>query len=379
MKILISPTALKGTLTAFEAAEIIASALPNRVEAIRCPVADGGDDTLECLIRGTGGRFVQATVSGPLEGRSVNARWGVAGDGSTAVVEMAEASGLRLLRPQAYDVLHATTYGTGQLLRFALDAGFRRILVGLGGSATTDGGMGCLRALGVRFFDIHGIELPDGGIHLSRLRRIDLSGLHPAVAQSTIIGLVDVDNPLCGANGAARTFAPQKGATPVQVDLLESALKQFEHVLLEYSAAEIGSLPGAGAAGGMGAGLAALCGARLTAGIDHVLDTLGFDGLLDRCDLVLTSEGRLDVQTLRGKAIAGIARRAQRAGKPVHAFVGQVQGDNELLCRLLGLSSITPITPPGVPVPNGIAQARHFLSSAVTVFLRSAGPTEMLS
>ncbi len=364
MRILIVPNALKGSLSAVEAAAIIARELEPRHVVTTLPIADGGDGTIDCLVLGTAGKRMNARVTGPIAGATIHAQWGMLGNGRTAVVEMAEASGLHLLRPDQYDVAHTTTRGVGELIGFALNAGIRDLWIGLGGSATNDGGMGCLAALGARFLDADGRTLPDEGIHLARLRRIDTSGLDMRLRQCRIVGLCDVNNPLTGPDGAATTFGPQKGASPELVRQLDEALTHFSGILRQTTGKDVAAIPGSGAAGGLGAGLAALVGAELRSGADAMLDLLGFDEALADSDLVITAEGRLDGQTMRGKGIAGVAARARRLQKPVIAFAGQVDGDPEALRQLLGLKEIRSIAPERIPLREAMDSARRYLQFA---------------
>ncbi len=371
MKVLIAPTALKGSLTARAAAQAMATALPTGMLPIICPVADGGDGTLECLVDGTNGMFFDTTVRGPVGRMNVRARWGVLGDGSTAVIEMAEAAGLRLLNRREYDVAHASSFGVGQLIRAALDAGYRRILVGLGGSATNDGGTGMARALGVRFLNRAGHELSEGGIWLNDLQSIDMRGLHPAVSQCVFSGLADVDSPLCGPEGTTKTFAAQKGASTAEIEQLESAMMRYAGVVKTLTGTDVLSLRRVGAAGGMGVALREFCRADLRSGIDFVLRTMKFDSLLQSCDLVLTAEGMIDSQTFQGKAIAGIAQRALFLNKPVHAFAGRVVGGPAVLAKSLGIASVRQISPSDIPTAEAMSRASEFLTDAVSRFLES--------
>jgi glycerate kinase len=270
-----------------------------------------------------------APVSGPLPGQLVEAHWGYAPATRTAVIEMAEASGLLLVPSGRRDPKLTTTRGVGELIRKALEEGARTIIVGIGGSATTDGGAGMAEALGVRFLDAAGAPLPQGGAALGRLRAIDRTEAHPGLREARVIVACDVRNPLTGPEGAAAVFGPQKGATPEDVALLDGALENYRRVVLEATGIDVQTVPGSGAAGGLGAGLLAFCGAELQSGIDVVLDATHFDDSLRLADLVLTGEGRIDAQSGSGKAVSGILKRAQAAGKPVLAIVGSVAGRPE--------------------------------------------------
>jgi glycerate 2-kinase len=365
MKVLIAPNALKGSLSAKEAASVMARSLPKDWDAILCPIADGGDGTLECLVDATGGEYYRTVVTGPFPSGKVSARWGRLGTTNTAVIEMAEAAGLRLISPQQYSASTTTTIGVGELILNALDAGFRTILVGLGGSATNDGGTGCARALGVRFLDSHGAELSPGGINLDKLRAIDLSNFDKRILQSEFVGLADVDTTLLGPAGATHIFGSQKGASDEDIRILDEALGHYTDIVQRQFRRDVAGLPGSGAAGGLGAGLIAFCGATIVSGIDHILDLVRFDELLRSCDLVLTAEGSIDEQTSHGKGIAGIARRALVFSKPVLAFVGKVGGDAAALCRQLNIKSIHQITPPAVADTEAFNRVKEMLSLKV--------------
>ena len=357
-RILICPNAFKGSLTAAEAARAIAEGIARAVapgqsasftpseqhgskpiETICLPLADGGDGTLQTLVEATGGTLHPLVVRGPL-GDSVQAAWGRLGGekSDTAIIEMARASGLCLLNPQQYDPYRASTYGTGELMRAALDAGCTTLLVGIGGSATNDGGAGMAQALGAHLLDAEGRELEPGGLALQRLACIEAEcPLLPVGV--TVYVACDVDNPLYGPEGAAAIYGPQKGATLEMVRELDTALRHYAAQLEQWSGKAVARVPGAGAAGGLGAGLMAFCGATLQPGTEMVLDATDFDGKLQGCRLVITGEGRLDGQTARGKLVAGVARRAQAAGVPVIALAGGVAPGAEELLREVGLTA----------------------------------------
>ncbi len=326
MKVLIAPQGFKGGVSALEAARAIergVRAAAPEAETVLVPVADGGDGTLNALVDGSGGQLFRSTVAGPL-GRPLQAAWGVMGDGQTAVVEMALASGLALLPPPRRNPRTTTTLGTGEIMREALDRGFTRIIVGLGGSATNDGGAGMASALGTRFLDAGGIPLPAGGAALARLARIDVSGLHPKLTEATVIGATDVTNPLCGPAGASAIYGPQKGASPEVVEELDSALENFARIVHRDLGQDVAERPGAGAAGGLGAGLMVFSGAELRPGIDMVCEVLGFDAQLEGADLVITGEGRADHSTIYNKAPVGVARRALALGVPTILLAGSL-------------------------------------------------------
>ena len=300
-------------------------ALPRASVTLR-PVSDGGEGFIDALIPFMGGTPVRTEVHGPLPGQRVRARWALVGKGTTAVIEMASAAGLTLVPPGKRDPRITTTFGVGELIRSARKRNVGSILIGIGGSATNDGGAGMASALGVEFLDSSGAPLTLGGASLVGLDRIDTKGLDSRLAQTAVTVACDVTNPLTGSDGASRIFGPQKGGAPAAVDLLDRALHRYAGVLRKDLGLDLESLPGSGAAGGLGAGLIAFCNARLSSGIDVVLDVTGFDDALGSSDLVLTGEGRIDAQTRSGKALSGILRRARARHVPVAAVAGSVEG-----------------------------------------------------
>ena len=333
MKIVIAPQGFKGNIPALAAARAIERGVRNALpeaEIRVAPVADGGDGTVEALVEGSGGEMFRKIVTGPL-GKPLEASWGAMGDGRTAVIEMAQASGLALTPPRRRDPRVTTTRGTGEIIGEALDRGFDRIIVGLGGSATNDGGAGMAAALGAAFLDAEGNLLPDGGAALARLERIDCSGLDPRLAGATVIGATDVTNPLCGPSGASAVYGPQKGASPDMVAELDGALGRFAAVVKRDMGLDVAERPGAGAAGGLGAGLMAFAGAELRSGIDMVCDVLGLDAHLEGASLVITGEGGADRSTAFNKAPAGVARRAAAYGVPTILLAGSLGPGHEEL------------------------------------------------
>lgn len=357
-QILVCPNAYKGSLSAVNAAEAmrqgILRALPEaQVDCL--PMADGGDGLLDTLVAATAGRMFEAMVTGPL-GTPVTARWGCLGGEQrhVAVVEMAEASGLRLVRPGETNPMIATTYGTGELMRLAAESGCKTLLVGIGGSATNDGGAGMAQALGARLRDSQGCDLEPGGAALERLASVERSDwLLPDTVQ--VLVACDVDNPLCGPEGASAIYGPQKGADPSQVARLDAALAHYAEVLADALGQQVREVPGAGAAGGLGAGLLAFCRATLRPGTDIVFEATDFERRLAKADWVLTGEGKLDAQTARGKGIAAVARRAQAAGKPVVALAGTVEKEAVTELRKQGLTTAFSI----VNGPLTLEQAMH--------------------
>jgi glycerate 2-kinase len=343
--VLIAADKFKGSLTAVEVAKYLTAGLRDGAPAVEVealPVADGGDGTVDAAVE-SGFTRRELDVTGPL-GEPVTAAFAL--NGGTAVVEMAEASGLRLLPPGVFAPLTATTYGSGELIRAALDAGARTIVFGVGGSATTDGGAGMLAALGARFLDGGGAPVPGGGGPLRGLVTADLSGLDPRLADTEVVLAGDVDNPLLGPTGAAAVYGPQKGASAADVAELDAALSHYVSVLagaLGTRAFEAASTPGAGGAGGIGYGALVGLGASFRPGIEVLLDVLGFAGALARADLVITGEGSLDEQTLHGKAPVGVAQAARRAGVEVVAVCGRLALEAEQLTAA-GISRAYPLS-----------------------------------
>ena len=344
LRIVIAPQAFKQSIGARAAAIAIQTGVLQAVpdaETVLIPVADGGDGTLAALIDTTGGRYFTAQVTGPL-GDTVSAQWGVMGDGQTAVIEMALASGLALIPDHRRDPRTATTYGTGQLMRAALDAGYTNLIIGLGGSATNDGGTGMAAALGARFLDSAGNPLPPGGAALAQLASIDTSNLRAGLAEVTIVGATDVTNPLCGDTGASAIFGPQKGATPEIVRELDGCLANLANVIESDLGLQVADTPGAGAAGGLGAGLIAFANCDLRSGIDMVCDALDFDASAADADLVITGEGRADRSTAFDKAPVGIARRSRALGLPTLLVAGSLGEGYDALYQH-GIDAIIPI------------------------------------
>lgn len=330
MKIIIAPDAFKGSLTANEAARAMEAGVRKvwpAAETIVRPVADGGEGTMETLVEATGGRFEEAVIHDPLR-RPIRARYGILGDGQTAVVELAEASGLTLLSEEERNPLETTTFGTGELIRRALDQGFRKFLVCLGGSATNDGGTGLLEALGLRLYDADGKLLQANGAALERMARLDVAKLDPRLAGCEFQIASDVQNPLIGEAGASAVFGPQKGANADMVRRLDRGLHQLADHIERTTGIALHHVPGAGAAGGTAGALIGFCHAKLASGIDLVLEKIGFEAQLKNADLVLTGEGKTDRQTLDGKALLGVARLAKRHRVPVVVISGGVERDD---------------------------------------------------
>lgn len=331
MHILIAPNAFKNSLDAASAAERIREGLLQSRLKPSCacfPVGDGGDGTAELLISHLKGETRNIETTDAL-GRKISSSFGWIGSQRLAVIEMADASGLRQLKPEEYNPLRATTYGTGRLLQAALDLSPQKIIMGIGGSATVDGATGILQALGLRFLDKDGMELNGLPESLSALHAIDSAGLDKRILETEFIILCDVENILLGADGAAAVFGPQKGATPEMVKILDAALARFREIALQQTGFDMGSVRHGGAAGGTAAGLAAFAGARLANGIDQFLEITQFDKALEKADLLITAEGSIDRQTLNGKAPYGVARKAKEKNIPVIGLAGKIPLDTD--------------------------------------------------
>jgi glycerate kinase len=376
VKIVVAPDKFKGSLSAREVGEAIKRGLVRvwpRSEVDVTPVADGGDGTAQALVDALGGRWLERDVRGP-DGRVVRAAFALLSDGSTAVVELAKASGLALIVAGQNDPRTATTYGTGELIAAAIDAGGRRVLVAIGGSATNDAGAGALTALGARFLDERGDPLPEGGAALARLASIDLVALESRLRGVTIEIACDVDNPLVGPGGASAVYGPQKGASPDVVSELDAALSRFSAVAADSNGANVRDVPGAGAAGGFGGGFLALAGARLVPGAVLVLDIIGFGRRLDGASLVVTGEGKLDRQTLAGKAPYAVAQAAKKRGIPVVAIAGSfdLRGDD---FERMGLDAATSIVPGPLSVEEAMLRAEELTADAAERLARAIGIT----
>ena len=357
MKIVIAPDSFKESLSAPDVAQAIGqgwlSVYP-KAEIVSCPMADGGEGTVDAVLAATGGERRELTVQGPL-GSPVKAHWGWLAD-RTAVIEMAAASGLHWVPSDQRDARVTSSYGTGELIRAALDAGAERIILGLGGSATNDGGSGLLRALGVRFLDAEGGDLPEGGAALATLERIDLSALDARLQQVQVEVAADVDNPLCGPRGASAVFGPQKGASPEQVEELDAALAQLGSVVTQALGEDFTQVPGVGAAGGLGFAAKAFFGAGFRPGIELVAELSGLSDAVQGADLVITGEGRLDAQSLHGKTPMGVAKVARAAGVPVIALAGSL-GEGYEQVREVGIDAAFSLAPGPMTLEQACAEA----------------------
>ena len=354
---------LKGTLSSADAARLLEGAARRHFPGCACvtvPMADGGDGTAAALVAACGGELRRARVCDPL-GRPVDAAYAML-PGGHAVIEMAAASGLPLLAPAEKNPLLTSTYGTGELVRAALDAGALDVTLAIGGSATNDGGMGCARALGARFLDASGRELAGRGADLARVASVDLTGLDARLARTELCLMCDVDNPLLGASGASAVYGPQKGATPAMVAELEAGMANYARVLATTFGRDLASAPGAGAAGGLGAGAMALLGARAVSGMARVLELTNFSALLEGADLCVTGEGHADAQTARGKVVTGVAAACEAAGVPCVAVVGGMGADAPR--SVPGVAAWVPTAIDAMPLDEALARAEELYSLA---------------
>ena len=371
MKIVIAPQGFKGSLDATRVAQAIEEgvkrALPQAVTVLK-PMADGGEGTVRALISASGGKIVSTRVTGPL-GDKVSAGWGIFPDGTSAVIEMAATSGITLIPSGRLNPLLTTTYGTGELILAALEHGCRSIIVGLGGSATNDGGAGMAQAIGARLLDKEGRDLLPGGAALIKLQHIDVSAIDTRITDSEILAATDVTNPLCGEKGSSAVYGPQKGATPEMVEQLDVALEHYADVIKRDLGINVTDVPGAGAAGGLGAGLLAFTGAKIISGIEVVIEASGLVAELHDADLVFTGEGRLDGQSAYGKVPAGVARRAKQFGVPVIAITGSLGNGYESIYRL-GVNSVLVTAPGPVSLEESMANAAPLIVDAAERAMR---------
>ncbi len=372
MKVIAAPDSFKGSITAALAASAIARGVRRAVPSAtvdEAALSDGGEGLVDALVAASGGQFVEASVEDPL-GRPVSARYGILGDSETAAIEMAAASGLPLLAAAERDPMKTTTFGTGELILDALEHGARKVIIGIGGSATVDGGTGMARALGVRFLDDAGRELAGRGEDLERIARIDLSGRTPLLDGVEVTVACDVTNPLTGPLGAAAVYGPQKGATPEMVRALDAGLANLAARAREQLGVEVETVPGAGAAGGLGAGLIAFAGGRLERGIEIVLETVAFRDRVRGADLVITGEGRVDAQSASGKVVSGVAAAASREDVPVLVLAGSVGPGAEALYAG-GVSAILSIARGPSSEAEMMQQAEALLEEAAEAAVRA--------
>lgn len=364
MKIVIAPDSFKESLTALQVAQAIEIGFKKifpDAEYIKVPMADGGEGTVQSLIDAWQGQSMVTEVTAPL-GNKVLAEWGLSADRKTAIIEMAAASGLHLVAENERNPLITGSYGTGELIKAALNFGVEKIILGIGGSATNDAGVGMLQALGAAFLDDEGKPLVAGGAALKQLSKIDLSALDPRLATTQIEVACDVDNPLCGERGASAVFGPQKGATAAMIKELDSALSLFSQKVKQQLNKDIANIAGAGAAGGMGAGLQLLPKCRLKSGVDIILEATHLSKVVADADLVITGEGRMDSQTVYGKTPVGVAKTAKRFHKPVIAIVGCLRADYEVVYDA-GIDAVFPIIRNLASLSDTLAQGRENLIS----------------
>ncbi|MED3934735.1 glycerate kinase [Priestia megaterium] len=358
MKIVIAPDSFKESLTALHVCEALEKGIkthfPN-AEISKVPMADGGEGTVQSLVDATGGQIIQAKVTGPL-GKEVEAFYGILGDGKTAVIEMAAASGLHQVPMDERNPLITTTRGTGELILKALDQNVKHIIIGIGGSATNDGGAGMAKALGAKLINTNGAEIKEGGGSLNQLAAIDLTNFDSRLAEVKVEVACDVDNPLTGATGASAVFGPQKGANPDMVKQLDRNLAHYAAVIEKEMDIHIQNVPGAGAAGGLGGGLLAFLSAELKPGVDIVIEATQLESYIKNADLVITGEGRIDGQTIYGKTPIGVAKTAKKHSVPVIAIAGSIGAGSEAVYEH-GISALFSVVPGAVTLPEALEKA----------------------
>jgi glycerate kinase len=371
-KILISPQEFKESLTGLEVANAIQEGInkvDSKIKTSLVPVADGGDGTLQTMVDVTGGEIITETVRDPL-GRNIDSVWGKLGDDNSAVIEMAKASGLALLNENEKSATLTSTYGTGQLFKFALDQGIKNFIIGIGGSATNDGGAGFVSALGAKLYDENGKEVESNGISLSSIRDIDMSNFDERVKNTSVRVACDVTNPLCGNEGASAIFGPQKGANPEEVNLLDKNLLHWASLIKDQLGKDILNVPGSGAAGGLGAGLMAFTDAELSIGANIVLDSLNYDEHLRDVDLVIVGEGSTDKSTQFNKSPVAVAMRAKKLGIPVICLSGSI-GEGYSESRDLGISSFFSIVSGPTELKYAIENAHELIVKSTEEIIRS--------
>lgn len=359
MKIVIAPDSFKESMTALEAAEAIETGFKKvwpEATYLKVPMADGGEGTVQSLVDATDGKIIKQTVTGPA-GTPVEAFYGITGDGNTAIIEMAAASGLHLIKKESRNPLQTTTKGTGELILAALDQGIDHMIIGIGGSATNDGGSGMAQALGAKLLDKNGEQIGYGGEALSQLKSIDLADLDPRLANVTVDVACDVDNPLTGERGASAVFGPQKGATPEMVARLDQNLTHYGYVLKNELGQDVMNMPGAGAAGGLGAGFVAFLNGRLKRGVDIVIQTVKLDECVRDAMLVITGEGKIDVQTIYGKTPIGVANISKKYGIPVIGIAGAIGHESDAIYNH-GIDAMFSIVPGAVTLEESLEQAK---------------------
>lgn len=378
----LAPDSFKESMTAEQACQAMQRGIQNVYSDAVCisvPMADGGEGTVDALIAAQGGQKIECEVTGPLASQKIQTYFGLVDGRKTAIIEMAKANGIHLLEPAQRNPLLTTTLGTGEMIKAALDLGVSKIIIGLGGSVTNDAGAGMTQALGVKFLDATGCDAAVGGGQLDQIKKIDLSGLDARLAQTEIIIASDVNNPLCGANGASYVFGPQKGATPEIVKTLDNNLSHFAKLVEQQLGIDCREIAGAGAgaAGGLGFGLMVFTGAKIRSGVELVIEQTKLADKIAQADYVLTGEGKIDFQTKFGKTPFGVAQVAKQFNKPVIAFAGVVgDGIDELYD--LGFSQIIGINPPEISMEHAIVHASMYLEEAVEQYVRNYNFNELI-
>jgi len=370
MKIVVAPDSFKGSLTAVEVADAIGQGVREifpEAKIIKIPMADGGDGTVQCLVNATGGEILKEKVVGPL-GDEVWASYGILGDKKTAVIEMAEASGLTLVPEDKRNPLITTTYGTGQLIKAALDQGCRKMIIGIGGSATNDGGAGMVQALGVKLLDREGKEIGFGGVELKKINQINISNLDNRLSETEVLIASDVTNPLCGPKGASRIYGPQKGATPKVIEELDESLAHFAEIIKRDLHKNVKDMPGAGAAGGLGAGLIAFLDAELKPGIEIIIEIVKLEQAIKDADLVITGEGKIDSQTIYGKAPIGVAKIAKKYNIPVIAVAAIISDDADIVHQY-GINTLIKISEPPMSLTEPKSKKVQLIKKCIKQFL----------
>ena len=371
MKVVIAPDSYKGSLNASEVANSIAEGISiysKDIEIIKIPMADGGEGTVQAFIDATGGRTIKLKVCDPLL-REIDSFYGILGDGKTAIIELAAASGLNLLRKDELNPLITSTYGAGQIINDAIARGCRNLIIGIGGSATNDGGAGMLRALGIRFLNKDGRDIPEGGQALNQLHHIDRSNFNSEILKCNIKIACDVDNILCGVNGASNVFGPQKGAKEEDIKILDDSLKHYSRIIEEEFGVDVSNIKGAGAAGGTGAALLAI-GGKLEKGVDLIIKETKLEEVLKSADIVFTGEGRIDYQTKFGKTPYGVAKVAKKYNIPVIAICGSI-GDGYKELYKYGFDSIFSINNRPMTLKESINNSTNLIKDVSERIIRA--------
>ena len=371
MKIVVAPDSFKGSLTAIEVSDAIEKGIREvfpEAEIIKIPMADGGDGTVECLVNATGGKILEEKVIGPL-GNEVWAFYGILGDRKTAIVEMAAASGLTLVPEGKRNPLITTTYGTGQLIKAALNQGCRKMIIGIGGSATNDGGAGMVQALGTKLLDKDGEEIGFGGGELKKIVKIDISCMDKRLSDIKVLAASDVNNPLCGPQGASRIYGPQKGATPEIIEELDESLAYFAELIKRDLHKDIKDIPGAGAAGGLGASLIAFLNAEFRPGIEIMIEAVKLEQAIKDADLVITGEGKIDSQTIYGKAPIGVAKIAKKYNVPVVAVAAIIEEDSRIF-QSYGIDTLIKVSEPPMRLSEIKTKKIWLIKKSIKQFLR---------